>query len=312
MPRISIVIPNYNGAEHLDICLNSIGSQTFTDYEIIVVDNGSVDNSVSLLQSRQQKITVYPLSENKGFAASVNYGIQHSAGNFIALLNNDIELEPQWLQVLVNAIESDATLGSVACKMLNYYDRTLIDAAGDVLTHAGNIIGRGYGEKDSEKYNKIEHVFGACAGAGLYRREVFDTVGYFDEDYFAWFEDADHHFRSQLAGYRSLYVPTARCYHKRGATAKKMSALAVRLHARNHLYYLIINIPSAIFWTNFFLIFFSRMKNWMTIIQRGDVKALSWAWRSVIGGLPKLLEKRRRIQLTRKVNISYIRSMMVK
>ncbi|MFA6455533.1 MAG: glycosyltransferase family 2 protein [Bacteroidota bacterium] len=310
MPHVSIVIPNYNGVEHLPVCLDSIGIQTFTDYEIIVVDNGSADNSVSLLQSRRQKIVVFPLTENKGFAAAVNYGIQRSSGALIALLNNDIELEPQWLQSMVDAIESDKTLGSVACKMLNYYDRTLIDAAGDVLTRAGNIIGRGYGDKDSANYDKTEYVFGACAGAGLYRKEVFTTVGYFDEDYFAWFEDADHHFRSQLAGYRSLYVPAARCYHKRGATAKKMSALAVRLHARNHLYYLIINIPPAIIWTNFFLIVFSRLKNWLTIVREGDAKALFWAWGKVFIELPKLYAKRGRVQSSRRVEITYIRSMM--
>ncbi|MFA6468390.1 MAG: glycosyltransferase family 2 protein [Bacteroidota bacterium] len=311
MPHVSIIIPNFNGAEHLDICLNSISSQIFTDYEIIVVDNGSSDHSIPLLQSRQQKIIVFPLSENKGFAAAVNYGIQRSNGSLIALLNNDIELEAQWLRSMVNAIESDNMLGSIACKMLNYYDRTVIDAAGDILTRAGNIIGRGYGDKDSAKYDKIEYVFGACAGAGLYRKEVFETVGYFDEDYFAWFEDADHHFRSQLAGYKSLYVPAARCFHKRGATAKKMSELAVRLHARNHLYYLIINIPSRIFWTNIIFIVFSRLKNWAAIIRDGDSKALIWAWWMVIKKLPVLLAKRRRIQSSRKVSLTYIRKMII-
>ncbi len=221
MPLISIIIPNYNGAEHLETSLRSINQQTFSDYEIIVVDNGSSDNSLSLINIQHQGVIVYRFNENRGFAAAVNHGIKNSKGRYIALLNNDIELDSQWLAKLAEAIECDNELGSVACKMLNYYERTIIDAAGDVLTKAGNTIGRGSGEKDTGQYDVTEYVFGACAGAGLYRREVFEKVGLYDEDYFAWFEDADHSFRSQMTGYKCLYVPSALCYHKRGATAKK-------------------------------------------------------------------------------------------
>jgi GT2 family glycosyltransferase len=308
MPRVSIVIPNYNGAEHLDVCLDSIRKQTFTDYEVIVVDNGSSDRSIELLKSRDQQIIILQFMENKGFAAAVNSGIQHSSSALIALLNNDIELDPHWLMKLVDVLESDIALGSVACKMLNYHDRTSVDAAGDVLTKAGNIVGRGYGEKDTGQYDNVENVFGACAGAGLYRREIFEKVGMLDEDYFAWFEDADHHFRSQLIGYRCLYVPSARCYHKRGATAKKMSDLSIRLHARNHLYYLIINIPAQIFWTNILFIVASRLRNWANIVLNGDGNALMWAFGTIIRELPKLIRKRIRVQKTRSVSLSYLRA----
>ncbi len=311
MPLISIIIPNYNGAEHLEVCLKSISLQTISDYELIVVDNGSTDNSISLIHSQSQEIAVYQLNENKGFAAAVNYGITKSNGRYIALLNNDIELDTNWLSKLVEVLESNNELGSVACKMLNYFDRSTIDAAGDVLTKAGNIIGRGFGEKDIGQYNTINYVFGACAGAGMYRRKVFDDVGFYDEDYFAWFEDADHSFRSQMFGYKCQYVPTAICYHKRGATAKKMSDLSVRLHARNHLYYLLINIPANIFWRNLLYIVSSRIFNWITIILKGDGKAILWAFSNVYFEFPKLYAKRKRIQNSRNVSIIYLRSLIV-
>ncbi len=308
MPLISIIIPNYNGAEHLETSLRSINQQTFSDYEIIVVDNGSSDNSLSLINTQHQGVIVYRFNENRGFAAAVNHGIKNSKGRYIALLNNDIELDSQWLAKLAEAIECDNELGSVACKMLNYYERTIIDAAGDVLTKAGNTIGRGSGEKDTGQYNVAEYVFGACAGAGLYRREVFEKVGLYDEDYFAWFEDADHSFRSQMTGYKCLYVPSALCYHKRGATAKKMSELSVRLHARNHLYYLIINIPAKMFWNHCLFIIASRIRNWTTIVLQGDGKALLWAFDRIFLELPKILEKRNRVQKSRSVSMSYLRA----
>ena len=309
MPAVSIVIPNYNGAEHLSVCLNSIKQQSYTNYEIIVVDNGSTDESIALINARGIEVTVYRFSENKGFAAAVNYGIQNSQEKFIALLNNDIELDSRWLEKLINAIESDSELGSVACKMLNFFDRTIIDATGDVLTRAGNIIGRGAGEKDHGQFDEKKYVFGVCAGAGIYRREVFERVGLYDEDFFAWFEDADHSFRSQITGYKCLYVPTAVCYHKRGATAKKMSAIAVRLHARNHLYYLIKNIPVQIFWRNIFYISASRLRNWFTIVRYGDMRALLWAFYRICVELPRLLKKRKLIQNSRTVSLSYLQSL---
>ena len=309
MPTVSIIIPNYNGEEHLKVCLDSIDRQIYTDYEVIVVDNGSTDGSIRLLDSRKNPPILHRFTENKGFPAAVNYGIIHSKGKYIALLNNDIELDSKWLSLLVNALESDKSPGSVACKMKNYFDRDRIDAVGDVLTRAGNIIGRGYSEIDHGQYDASEYVFGACAGAGIYRREVFDSVGLFDEDYFAWFEDADHHFRSQLKGYRSLYVPTAVCFHKRGATAKKMSDLSIRLHARNHLFYLIINLPAPMFWMNFPPIIGSRIRNWWTIIRQGNGSALIWAIGKVLSVLPKLTAKRKRVQRTRTVSIDYLQSL---
>lgn len=309
MPVVSIVIPNYNGAEHLSVCLDSIKQQSFTDYEVIVVDNGSTDESTALLNARGREVSVYRFSENRGFAAAVNHGIHNSRGEFIALVNNDIELDSRWLEHLIDAIKSDSQLGSVACKMLNFFERAVIDAAGDVLTRAGNIIGRGSGEIDHGQFDEKQYVFGVCAGAGIYRREVFERVGLYDEDFFAWFEDADHSFRSQITGYKCMYIPAAVCYHKRGATAKQLSAFAVRLHARNHLYYLIKNIPIQIFWKNIFYISASRLRNWFTIVLHGDLRALLWAIGRICVELPRLLKKRKLIQKSRTVSLSYLQSL---
>lgn len=310
MPTASIIIPNYNGAEHLPLCLQSIAQQTYRDYEIIVVDNGSVDHSIEILSAHASAVRVFSFGSNKGFAAAVNYGIQKAEGDYIVLLNNDVELDARWLEVMIFGLQAHPEAGSAACKMMNFYNRAVIDAAGDVLTKSGNVISRGAGIPDTGQYNEKTFVFGACAGAGIYRRNIFTDVGLFDEDYFAWFEDADHHFRSQLKGFRSVYLPSAVCYHKRGATAKKMSSLATRLHARNQLYCMIINLPGDILRSYWPYIIASRFKNWVTIMFHGGGISLGWAFTNVIRELPQLLRKRKLVQQSRVVSEDYLRSQL--
>lgn len=310
MARISIVIPNFNGAEHLEVCLTSIRCQTMTDHEVIVVDNGSTDRSIEIVQGWNAAVRMIRLSENKGFAAAVNEGIRHASGNYIALVNNDIELDPRWLEELSSRLEARPELGSVASKMINFYDRNLIDAAGDILTSAGNVVGRGTGMKDAGQFDREELIFGACAGAGMYRKEIFTSTGLFDEDYFAWFEDADHSFRSQMSGWKCLYVPTAVCYHKRGATARRMSAFAARLHARNHFYCLFINLPASFVRSRFHLILASRLRNWFLISMHGDSGALWWAFLQIAQHRTMLFEKRRSVQAARTVPADYLESLI--
>lgn len=306
MARVSIVIPNYTGAEHLPLCLDSIRRQTEPEIEVIVVDNGSTDASLAVLKEWEPMVRVIRFRENRGFAAAVNAGILASDRPYVALLNNDIELDPQWTQELVRRLEERADLSATASKMLNFFDRTLIDAAGDVLTVAGNVIGRGTGEKDGPTFSAVRDVFGACAGAGMYRRAALDDIGLFDESFFAWFEDADHSFRSQSRGWKCEYVPTAVCYHKRGATARKMSDFAMRLHMRNHLYFQFINLPLMLIVLRFPFLFVSRLRNWSRIIADGGARAFVWGWREFFAHLPELWTKRRAAQRNRRVNVQQL------
>ena len=310
MTPVSIVIPNYNGAEHLPLCLTSIRAQTVQDIEVIVVDNGSTDGSLDILKEWASMVTVIAFPDNRGFAAAVNAGIRASTRPFVALLNNDIELDPRWTEELLRRLEQRTDLSSVASKMLNFFDRTMIDAAGDVFTIAGNVIGRGSGEKDGPSFSQPRDVFGACAGAGMYRREALVDIGLFDESFFAWFEDADHSFRSQARGWKCEYVPTAVCFHKRGATAKKMSDFAMRLHMRNHLFFQYINLPFSLFLLRSPFILVSRLRNWSRIIADGGGRAFLWGWKEFFTQFPELRKKRRAAQRNRRVPVRRLMEMM--
>ncbi|MEK9138337.1 MAG: glycosyltransferase family 2 protein, partial [Bacteroidota bacterium] len=229
LPTVSIIIPNWNGVVHLEDCLNAVHRQTLKPFEVIIVDNGSTDGSFEFVQRNYPDVHMIGLSRNFGFAYAVNRGIEAARGEFIGLLNNDVDLDERWLERLATALATNNSLGSTACKMLDFYDRALLDSAGDAMTPFGSPYNRGHGEPDGEQFNRKELVFGACAGAALYRKEVFTQVGLFDEDFVSFFEDIDFSFRAQLAGFQCLYVPEAICYHKRGATGGKASPYPVRM-----------------------------------------------------------------------------------
>ncbi len=309
MPAVSIVIPNYNGMEHLPLCLNSIFKQTYSDFEVIVVDNGSSDSSVSYVAENFPQVRWIQFSENKGFACAVNAGITATRNDYIALLNNDIELTGDWLEKMIEAIRQHDEIGSVACKMMNFYHRNIIDAAGDELSCAGNGRSRGEKQLDNGSFDSFHYVFGACAGAALYRRKMFDEVGLFDESFFAWGEDIDHDFRSQLLGYKCLYTPHAVCYHKRGGTKLQITSLAAKLHARNPFFYLLKNVPWQIFLLRAALIILSRIYNAMKILQQGFIKEQLQAAVEVIKFFPVLLAKRKDIQSRRNVSLRYVNSL---
>ena len=216
MSKVCIIIPNYNGRDHLRLCCESILRQSFKDFNVTIVDNASSDDSLEFLSVNYPKFRVIRNSKNVGFAAAVNAGIKATSSEFIALLNNDTELDSQWLKHLVNSLEMDSTADFAASKMLDFSKRDIIDSAGDGLNVIFNPIARGTGMRENEFRNDRKYIFGSCAGAALYRLKLFEIIGYFDEDFFAWFEDADFNFRAQISGYKCIYIPSAVCYHKRG------------------------------------------------------------------------------------------------
>jgi GT2 family glycosyltransferase len=274
-----------------------------------MVDNGSTDSSFEYVRKNYPHVHIIGLSENHGFAYAVNRGIECARGEFIALLNNDTELDIGWLEELASALNNDPTLGSVACKMVNFYDRTLIDSAGDGLTRAGSPYSRGYRELDGARFSRRDLVFGTCAGAALYRKAVFTTVGQFDEDFISYYEDVDLSFRAQLAGFKCLYVPEAICYHKRGATSSN-SAYPIRMQERNLTAFYIKNFPLAILLGQLPLVLASRVRRMYRSTRAGWGRP---TWQGFVEGLalvPRMLKKRRGIQRTRAVSIQYVRSLM--
>ncbi|MBU2548896.1 MAG: glycosyltransferase family 2 protein [Proteobacteria bacterium] len=243
---ISVVIPNYNGAEVLEACLLCLARQTVSDFEVILVDNGSRDRSLELAARVRPDVRTLVFERNRGFAAAVNAGIRAARGRYVALLNNDVQVEPDWLEALVEALEADPLVFAAGPKMLLDPERHRINVVGIKLKPNAESGSIGAGQEDRGQYDRPGQVFGVSAGAALYRRDVFEDVGLFDEDFFAYLEDVDLSFRARLLGYRFRYAPRARAYHLKGwTTRKKMpSAFEIRLNARNVLLCQVKNLPA--------------------------------------------------------------------
>ena len=217
--KATVVIPNLNGAGWLKDSIESIWAQTMQDLELIVVDNGSTDESLAIAQSYQGRpgYTLIQNDTNTGFSHAVNQGIRAAKGEYVALFNNDAFAEPDWLENLIAAAEQDGRIFAVSSLMIRHFERELADDAGDYVTLLGFACKRGDGMKAS-RYQKPGRVFSACGGAALYRKSILDEIGLFDETFFAYYEDVDISWRANSLGYKNVYCPTARCYHICGAT----------------------------------------------------------------------------------------------
>ena len=305
-----MIIPNWNGMAHLAECLDSVKGQTMQPDETIIVDNGSSDGSVEFVKSHYPWAKVIALSSNNGVGIALNRGITASEGEFIALLNNDIALMPGWLGTMVDALWRDESAGCVASKMLKFYDRGRIDAAGDSLTRGGSPYSRGSDEPDDGRYGVREYVFGACGAAALFRRSMLDSVGLFDEEFIAYYEDVDLAFRSQLAGYKCLYVPDAVCYHKRGATYNRVSGFVIRMQERNLTALYVKDFPLWLLLAKSPVIIASRLRRLYRTARIGLGKpALAGIWEG-FRVMPVMLRKRKAVQMRRTVSLSYLRSFM--
>ena len=308
--RLTVVIPNWNGERFLFTCLGSLRKQSFTDFETILVDNGSTDGSVAFVDRNFPEVRVLPLGENRGFSAAVNAGIRASRSEYVALLNNDTETHSRWLEALMGAVAAYPEAGSFASKLVDFEDRRVLDGAGDVLRRSGLPYRLGHGELDRGQYDEATFVFGACAGAALYRRSMLDDIGLFDEDFFANCEDGDLSFRAQLAGYRCLYVPGSVVYHVGSATFGKRSPTATRLGTRNSLCMLVKNLPTPL--VPGFLPFVAAGQLSRLIVTASTstlgahLKGLAEALRL----LPLMLRKRRKIQSDRRVPVVYVRRLL--
>lgn len=304
----SVVIPNWNGKHLLKTCLNSLKKQTAKNIEIIVVDNGSKDSSVDYIQRFFSWVKIIPLDKNYGFAKAVNTGIKHSLGKYVVLINNDTEVDKNCLQYLIESADKNKEVGFIAAKMLNFYDRNKIDSAGDwidVVGHANNI---GYGEKDGLKFNNSGPVFLVTGGGGLFKKEVFDKVGYLDEDYFAYFEDVDLCLRAQLVGFKGWFEPKAKIYHIHKATSRKNPGFLEYLQFRNMTQTIIKDFPWALLrkdfnWLRALLVNLNTIR--FLASQGYTLQALqAEGW--ILLHLPQLLKKRWQIQRTKKVPDQYI------
>jgi GT2 family glycosyltransferase len=308
---ISVIIVNWNGKKLIEECLNGLKKQTFEDFSIVLVDNASDDGSLELVQNNYPKVKTIALPENLGFAAANNIAIKSIDTEYAALLNPDTDPDPYWLNNLLKALKNSPRAGLAASKMLLYDSPHTLDRAGDVYTTAGTALLRGRGES-SEIFSEMEWVFGACAGAALYRRRMLDDIGLFDEDFFLLYEDVDLSFRAQLRGYKCLYVPDAIVYHKTSSSIRDDSPISVYYSHRNLEWVYIHNMPGSLIKKTLLNHLIYNIAAFLFFVAKGRGFDLIKAKWHALKGLNRALEKRRQIQISKKVTDGYIWSLLEK
>ena len=240
---------NWNRRELLRACLRSLAGQTGVDFETIVVDNGSTDGSAELAET-EFGACVIRNAENRGYCAANNQGMAAARGEFIALLNNDAEAAPGWLAALVRACSKRDDIGMAASKILMWEDPRRIDKAGHLIFPDGQNRGRGTGALDRGQFDREEEVLWPDGCAAVYRKKMLDQIGGFDEDFFAYGDDAELGLRARIAGWRCLYTPEAVVRHHRGATLGKDSAWRLELIERNRVLLAVKLFPWSLLWLN--------------------------------------------------------------
>lgn len=280
---VTVVIPNYNGKELLTVCLQSLRKQTFPRFQVIVVDNGSTDGSVSCIREAFPEVDVLALQKNMGFAAAVNRGIGATHTSFIALINNDAKLAPTWIELLVDYMHHHKEVAAVCGKMLRLDEPGILDSVGDVVNSVGQASGRGSGQLDTGQFDHTEEIFSVCGGASVWRRTVFEHVGLFDERFFAFFEDVDMGFRLRKLGFTCVYIPSAVCWHKRSATALRNPGRMMYLHYRNTWIVIFKHFPATSFlrrgrWWKLPIVYMRTFKHLVTLgfIKEALMVQINW------------------------------------
>ncbi len=314
-PLISVVVLNWNGRQVLDNCLRSLHNQTYRPIEIIVVDNASGDGSVDFLKEKFRDVRLIINGENLGFGAGNNIGIRASRGKYIMILNNDTRLDPKCVEELKRSIEKDERYGACASKILLESEPDIIDGVGIVVCPDGLSFGRGRLEK-SDRYGEEEEIFFASDCACLYRREMLDDIGLYDEDFFAYADETDMGWRARLAGWKCTYSPKALVYHHHSTSSGgRVSAFKAFLVERNRIWVALKNFPiSLIILGQFYTLWRYVFQTYGALKGRGAagqfttgfsktelVKILFKVYLSACKKLPLMLKKRRMIQRKKRI-----------
>ena len=326
LPLASVVIPTLNGMKFLPACLSSLQDQTFKEFEVIIVDNGSTDNSIDFIRHNFPQTVIIENKKNMGFAHANNQGIRAARGKYIATLNNDTEADREWLRNLVGAAEnSDDDVGMWAPKILSSQNRKEIDSVGGLLICRDGIAkGRGRLEIDTGQYDTIREILLPSACCALYRKKMLDETGYFDSDFFAYCEDTDLGLRALQAGWKAISVPVSIVYHYYSGTGGVYSNTKAFLVERNHLWVAWKSFP--VTWNimlPFYVILRYVIQLYGTLSNRGSAArfvkdhslrdvlvTIIKAYGAAIKGLPSIRQKRSRIK--RKITRTDFVNMMKK
>jgi len=296
-PKVSVVVLNWNGKKFLHNCFESIFNQTYKNYEVILVDNGSTDGSVEYVHNKFPIVKIVENKRNLGFAEGNNIGIRNASGNYIILLNNDIKLNKNFIRELVKVADSNKRIGMVAPKIV-YFDTDNIDTIGLRLFKSG----LAWDTKDPSKANAV---IAPCAGAALYKRKMLDDIKinneYFDKDFFIYCEDLDLGLRAQARKWKYSYAPKAIIHHLHSATMGKHKDRSVYLSHRNNVWVIIKNFPTKVLIKNFLWITLAQLATVLIYVRKGKTKIILKSKIDAIKGLKKILKKRKKIQYKRKI-----------
>ena len=269
--KVSVVTPNYNGERFLKTFFESLNDDSEMIGEVIIVDNGSEDNSKEYIKANSFNfpVTLIENTENLGFAPAVNQGIRKAKYEYIFSLNNDTEVRKGSIRALVDLISSDDSIFSVQAKMLQYKNKQLIDDVGDEYNLLAWTKKTGENHK-SEEFSEVKEIFSACAGAAMYKRSLLDEIGMFDDNFFAYMEDVDLAIRSRIYGYRNLLCPDAVVYHIGSATSgSRYNEFKVRLAARNNVWVVYKNLPVPLKVLNFIFLFLGFFIKYLFFVKKG-------------------------------------------
>jgi GT2 family glycosyltransferase len=305
--RVSVVIPHWNGKRFLETCLTALRNQQYHDVEVIVADNASTDGSQAYIREHFPEVIIEQLPQNRGFTGACNAGMQVASGEFIALLNNDTEVAPDWLQEVVSGFMRYPEAGAVASKMLLFHQRDHIHTAGDFYRVDGRPVNRGVWQQDTGQYDREEYVFSACGGSSIYRRQMLEDVGLLDDRFFYSVEDVDLGWRSQLMGYQCVYIPTAVVYHELAASGAGVTAGFYSM--RNIIYTMMKNYPGPLLrqhWRDILRYQWAETKVLLRHLYnrtdraklRGKLVGMLTMW--------KFLKTRRQLQAQRRVTVDYL------
>jgi len=311
--KVVVVIPNWNGEDFIKESLQSLEKQSLP-HDVIVVDNGSVDKSVSIIKAFHPKVKLIEFKDNAGFAGGVNRGIRpalKSGYEYIALFNNDAVADKHWLEHLVTAAELHKESGIITGKFMRM-DKKHIDSTGDQYSIWGMPFPSNRNHLDNESFSKGQHVFSATGGASLYRASMLEKIGLFDEKFFAYYEDVDISFRAQLAGWKVWYEPTALAYHHVSGTSSKLGDFS-RYHATKNFFMLYVkNMPTSLFIRYLPLFFLQSIRLFLSSLLQGSGLVFIKGKLKSISYSKQVLADRKRIQSSKKVTARYINSMLYK
>jgi GT2 family glycosyltransferase len=300
-PTVSVVIPNLNGRHLLGRCLERLRDQTVADVETIVVDNGSEDDSAAFVENHFPETQIVALGENRGFAGGVNVGIERARGAYVALLNNDAEVDPSWLEELLACLNRHPRAASATSKLLLADRRNTIDGAGDGLTPSLLPYARGHGQPDRGQFEEEVEVFSPAGAASLWRRSALEDVGLFDERFFAYYEDVDLGFRARLKGYECWYAPKAVAYHHRGATAGTHTEFTLFHPLKNRWFLILKNVPGRLLLRNAVLLMLGEGFLWLRALRARKPSVIIRAYGEVLRNLRAIRSERDRIQKSRRI-----------